>query len=428
MKQKVVQYITNQRLFAFTDKVLVALSGGGDSVALLRVLLDAGCFCVAAHCNFHLRGEESNRDEMFVRGLCDRLGVKLYVAHFRTEEYARSHGLSIEMAARELRYGWFEQIRMQIGAAVVAVAHHRDDSVETFLLNLIRGTGINGLKGIAPKNGNVVRPLLEVSRVDILDYLQRLGQDYVTDSTNMEDAYTRNKLRLNIIPLLSEINPSISETISETARRLSEVEAVYRLAIKRACQRVLDEQGVVRCSKLMAEVAPQAVLFELFHPLGFNSAQLKDIFRCLKCGESGRLFCSGTAQLLLDRDRLLIRPVDSCKENGTVQLCREIIVVEDCFVVPHDVHVAFLDADLVMEPLELRVWRSGDKFVPFGMKSFKKVRDYLRDRKFSLFDKERLRVVCDSVGEIVWVVNERVDNRFRVTERTRRVLKLWVEN
>lgn len=428
MKQKVIQYIAERRLFAPTDKVLVALSGGADSVALLRVLLSAGYSCVAVHCNFHLRGEESTRDEMFVRRLSEKLKVELHVTHFQTEEYARSHGLSIEMSARELRYQWFEQVRERAGAAVVAVAHHRDDSVETFFLNLIRGTGINGLKGIAPVNGKIVRPLLCVSRAEILDYLQELRQDYVTDSTNLEDAYTRNKLRLNIIPLLTEINPSISGTVSETASRLSDVEAVYRQAMKVSCQRVLEGEDVVRISKLMKEVAPQAVLFELLYPLGFNSAQLKDLFRSMTSGESGRLFRSDKFQLLLNRDQLLIRPLDYFRENESVQLCSEVILVpEGSFVVPRDSHFAFLDADLVSDPLELRLWHSGDRFVPFGMKCFKKVRDYLRDRKFSLFEKEQQRVVCNRSGEIIWLVNERTDNRFRVTGSTRRVLKLWVE-
>ena len=185
--RRVSQYIEEKHLLQPGDKVLVALSGGADSVALLRVLLRLGYVCEAAHCNFHLRGEESLRDEQFVRELAARLDVPLHVIHFDTNEYAASHGVSVEMAARELRYGWFGQLRRECGARVVAVAHHRDDSVETFLLNLVRGTGINGLQGIRPVNGEVVRPLLCVSRAEILEYLASLGQAYVTDSTNLQD-------------------------------------------------------------------------------------------------------------------------------------------------------------------------------------------------------------------------------------------------
>ena len=226
------KYIEEKQLFTLHDKVLVALSGGADSVALLRVLLVLGYHCEAAHCNFHLRGEESDRDERFVNELCKGLGVTLHVTHFDTVAYASRHHVSIEMAAREMRYDWFEQLRKERGMAVIAVAHHRDDSVETFLLNLIRGAGINGLKGISPHNGCIVRPLLEVSRQDILDYLRCLRQGYVTDSTNLQDEYMRNKIRLNILPMLRELNPSVSESIAETSRRLTDVSLIYNKEIE----------------------------------------------------------------------------------------------------------------------------------------------------------------------------------------------------
>lgn len=222
-----VNKFIEENLYFSKDKILVALSGGADSVALLRVLLALGYTCEAAHCNFHLRGKESDRDENFVRGLCNELNILLHVVHFDTQTYATKHRISIEMAAREMRYEWFEKLRQECDASVIAVAHHRDDSVETFLLNLIRGTGINGLKGIAPLNGHIVRPLLNVSRQDILQYLEHLHQDYVTDSTNLQDEYMRNKIRLNILPMLGELNPSVSESIAETANRLAETSLVY---------------------------------------------------------------------------------------------------------------------------------------------------------------------------------------------------------
>ena len=193
-KQRVQQFINEKKLLDTYGKVLVALSGGADSVALLRVLLSSGYSCECAHCNFHLRGEESDKDELFVQHLCDRMGAKLHLAHFDTRSYASANKLSIEMAARELRYAWFEELRAQVGANAIAVAHHRDDSVETFLLNLLRGTGIDGLRGIPAHNGRVVRPLLQQSRADILDYLHAIGQDFVTDSTNLQDEYLRNKI------------------------------------------------------------------------------------------------------------------------------------------------------------------------------------------------------------------------------------------
>lgn len=422
-RQKIQKTIADRQMMAPGDKVLVAVSGGADSVALLRVLLQCGYSCVAAHCNFHLRGAESDRDEQFVRQLCRGLGVELQTVSFATEAYARTHGVSLEMAARTLRYEWFEQQRTATGAAVIAVAHHRDDSVETFLLNLVRGTGINGLKGMRAVNGRVVRPLLEVSRADILDYLDRLGQDYVTDSTNLQDDVTRNKLRLDVLPLLRTINPSVSEAIAATAQRLAGVEEVYRAAIRASCSRVTDGQDNIHIGRLLAEAAPEAVLFELLHDKGFNAAQLRDIFRSLS-GGSGRLFRSPSHELLRDREWLWVRPVHRAATLPVLH--QELRTVDADFQVPRDARMACLDAGLLPAPaLELRKWQSGDRFMPLGMKGFKRVRDYLRDRKFSLFEKESQYVVC-SGSDIVWLVNERLDHRFRVTPSTRQVLLLWV--
>lgn len=423
--RKVSQFIEEKHLFGRGDKVLVALSGGADSVALLRVLLKLGYACEAAHCNFHLRGEESVRDERFVRDLAERLGVPLHVTHFDTQAYAASKGISIEMAARELRYAWFAERLQACGAKVVAVAHHRDDSVETFLLNLVRGTGIDGLQGIRPVNGAVVRPLLCVSRAEILDYLTSLGQDYVTDSTNLQDEFMRNKLRLHVIPLLETLNPSVSETIAETARRLSDVAVVYHKAMEEAKQRVMPDGETIDIPALCREPGAKNLLFELLHPLGFNAAQVDDVFRALQ-GESGRMFYSRDWTLLIDRGRLIRRPAE--KETECLpELLLERMEVEPPFVVPRgDNRVVYVDAEAVQGELTLRKWRSGDKFIPFGMKGFKSVRNYLRDKKFSRFDKERQLVVCD--GEcVVWLVDERLDNRYKVTPATRFVIKMRIK-
>lgn len=421
------KYIDEKGLFTLHDKVLVALSGGADSVALLRVLLALGYRCEAAHCNFHLRGEESDRDEDFVRRLCEGLGVVLHVIHFDTVGYASQHHVSIEMAAREMRYDWFGRLRKEREMAVVAVAHHRDDSVETLLLNLVRGTGINGLKGISPLNGYIARPLLEVSRRDILDYLHGLHQDYVTDSTNLQDECMRNKIRLNILPLLRELNPSVSESIAGTARRLADVAAIYNKEIEAGRRRVMVDAGRILIPRLMEEVAPAALLFELLHPLGFNSVQVGDVFRSLSA-QSGKRFVSAGWEVLRDREELIIqerkREDMECLEEVPMLSVERVDITSD-FVIPKDRDIACLDADKLEQPLMIRKWRKGDKFVPFGMKGRKNVSDYLTDRKFSLFQKENQYVVC-SGGEIVWLVGERSDNRFRITERTKRVLILRV--
>lgn len=423
--RKVSQFIEEKHLFVRSDKVLVALSGGADSVALLRVLLQLGYACEAAHCNFHLRGEESVRDERFVRDLTERLGVPLHVTHFDTQAYAASKGISIEMAARELRYAWFAERLRACGAKVVAVAHHRDDSVETFLLNLVRGTGIDGLQGIRPVNGEVVRPLLCVSQAEILDYLASLGQDYVTDSTNLQDEFMRNKLRLHVIPLLETLNPSVSETIVETARRLSDVAVVYHKAMEEAKQRVMPDGETIDIPALCREPGAQNLLFELLHPLGFNAAQVGDVFRALH-GESGRMFHSREWTLLVDRDRLVRRRAGE-ETDRLPELRQERMEVTPPFAVPPNNEVAYVDAAAVQGELILRKWQSGDKFIPFGMKGFKSVRNYLRDKKFSRFEKDEQLVVCDGSGRVVWLVNERVDNRFRVTSETRSVIKLTLK-
>ena len=232
IQHRVTQYIEKEGLFSSENKILVALSGGADSVALLCILHTAGYRCEAAHCNFHLRGEESNRDEQFVRQLCEKYKINLHTIDFDTTRHATEKHISIEMAARELRYNWFEKTRKDCQADVIAVAHHQDDSVETILLNLIRGTGITGLLGIRPRNGVVVRPLLCINREEIIHYLQSIQQEYVTDSTNLEDEYTRNKIRLNLLPLMQTINPSVKNNLIETSNYLNDVATLYNKYIE----------------------------------------------------------------------------------------------------------------------------------------------------------------------------------------------------
>lgn len=420
-KRDVEKFIDQKSLFERCDKVLVALSGGADSVALLRVLHALGYQCECAHCNFHLRGEESNRDETFVQQLCQKFDIPLHVTHFDTTDYARTHRISIEMAARELRYQWFETLRQSIGAKVIAVAHHRDDSVETFLLNLIRGTGINGLKGIAPKNGYVVRPLLQESRENILDYLQHLNQEYVTDSTNLQDEYMRNKIRLNLLPLMQELNPSISESIAATADRLADAALIYNKEREMAIQRVMKGERVISISALLDETAPSSLLFELLHPYGFNSSQIKDIYQSL-FGQSGRRFHSSQWEVLRDRDSLILHSF-SGEETDHVPptLTYETIDITPDFIIPRDKHIACLDADKVTLPFTVRKWQVGDKFTPLGMKGKKNVSDYLTDRKFTLFQKEHQYVACQG-DKIVWLIGERIDNAYRIDADSKRAL------
>lgn len=300
------------------------------------------------------------------------------------------------------------------------VAHHRDDSVETLLLNLIRGTGINGLRGIRPKNGHIVRPLLCLDRKEIINYLNRTGQDYVTDSTNLQDEYTRNKIRLNLLPMMQEINPSVKESIFNTAEHLSEVSIIYKKSIEEATKRVQTTEGIC-IDALMQETAPETLLFEILYPLGFNAAQIRDIYRALE-GQPGKTFSSEHWRVVKDRKYLLIEAYQQVEQP---LLAMEKYSLTPDFIIPRDKEVACFDADKLLHPLSLRLWQQGDVFTPFGMKGRKKVSDYMTDRKFSLLRKEQQWVLCCG-KDIIWLVGERTDNRFRVDSSTQRVLIIHI--
>ena len=415
-RQRVSQFIEARQLFRKDDKLLVAVSGGADSVALLRVLLELGYICEVAHCNFHLRGTESCRDEDFVKDLCKHLHITLHIAHFQTGKVAEEKHISIEMAARELRYQWFEEVCAEVGAKHICVAHHRDDSVETFLLNLLRGAGLQGLRGIPAVNGKIVRPLLEVTKEEILSYLQCLSQPFVTDSTNLQTDYTRNKVRLELLPLMESLNPAVKGHLSQTIHHLDVAYTIYFKALCEGKQRVLSPKGIC-IDALKKESAPQSLLHEILAPLGFNVAQEADIMRVLN-GQSGKLFRSPTHQLVKDRSFLFISPLDM---PHPPQLIYERLERTAHFVIPRQSDVACLDAKKITAPLTLRLLKPGDSFVPLGMKGHKLVSDYLTDRKCSLLQKQSQWVLCQG-NDIVWLVGHRIDHRYRVTEYTTQVL------
>lgn len=418
-KHKIAQFIKKEQLIQPTDKVLVALSGGADSVALLKVLLSLGYCCEAAHCNFHLRGIESDNDEAFVRALCRELTIPLHVTQFDTTTYAAEKKISIEMAARELRYTWFTEVKEKCQASVIAVAHHQDDSVETILLNLIRGTGINGLTGIRPRRDDIVRPLLGVTRSEIVQYLNNTEQAFVTDSTNLSDEYVRNKIRLRLIPLMEEINPSARQSIAETGNHLSETASIYNRYIEERKLRVLNDEGII-IQALLNEDAPRTLLFEILHPLGFNTSQVDNIYQSLT-QQPGKYFVSATGyKIIKDRTLLIIIHPHQNKDSEPKLVFEEKEYTPE-FNIPKQSNIACLDADKIAQPLTLRKWKQGDSFVPFGMKGRKLVSDYMTDRKFSLIRKEQQWVLC-SGENIVWLVGERTDNRFRVDKSTKRVL------
>lgn len=435
---KIECFIDSYGLFRKSDKILLGVSGGADSVAMLCLLHSLGYNCQIIHCNFHLRGVESGNDEKFVRELCLKKDLPLTVVNFDTVKYASERSISIEMAARELRYKTFEEHRKAVQASVIGIAHHKDDSVETLLINLIRGTGLRGLTGIKPVNGNIVRPLLCLSRVEIIEYLDGIGQSYVIDSTNLEDNYVRNKIRNRILPLMREINPSIDSCVLQTSKNISEALIVYNDAIDKSKSGVLKRENnsiIILIDRLLREVSPEALLYEILYPMGFNPSSIENI-RAVLNKESGKLFYSERYVLLKDRNTLIIRPV---KKDNIDENCKETVLLEEgvvsffdgvelqirtekgAIVISKDKFTATLDADLIEPPIIVRKWQSGDRFLPYGMSGFKNVSDYLTDLKFDLFKKNDQLVVCDSKG-IIWLAGERIDNRYSVTKNTEKVL------
>lgn len=391
-------------------RILVAISGGADSVALLRLLHEQGCDIQALHCNFQLRGDESLRDEKFVRDLCKRMQVLLHVQCFDTLNYAKEKGISIEMAARELRYQWFEQMRQELQADFIAVAHHQEDQAETVLLNLVRGTGLRGLAGMKAENGHIIRPLLHHSKADILDYLQQIGQDYVTDSTNQERNALRNRIRLDVLPLLRQINPLATAHIAQTAIRVEEALPYYFMGID------------------ASHDLTRTTLHERLYGLGFTPTQENNILQCIN-GQSGKVFESHTHRLTIHHGSIQIEK--KCETNQPPTLTSSVTEVEDALAYlrsqPLTPEYAYLDADKVTMPLSFRHPQKGDRFQPYGMKKGSRlISDFLTDLHLSLFDKQNQWLACQG-KDIVWIVGLRIDHRFSVTNNTRRVLALHLQ-
>ena len=454
---RVRRFASVHELFVYGGKYIVALSGGADSVSLLFVLkhleCELGISVEVAHCNFHLRGAESVRDEEFCKQLCERLSVPLHLIHFDTQAYADLHSVSIEMAARDLRYGYFENLRRDIEAQDICVAHHRDDSVETVLLNLVRGTGLRGLRGIQPRNGNIIRPLLSLSREDIVQYLDALGESYVTDTTNLHNDVKRNKIRLDVMPLLRELNPSVSQSIFESSLRVGEALKVFDEAMKRSIADVTATSPshhltispphhlVISVERLKQQPSPEYTLHEILSPRGFTSAQIDQIYGSLDSCSAGKTIASDSHELAFDRGSLLVQPrtnaADAARsmripETGTYVFSDSLkikVAEEDCgddYVPSRAADCVCLDASDIKFPLTLRHIEQGDRFVPFGMNGMKLVSDYLTDRKKTVFEKRAQLVVTDAQQRIVWLVGERTDNRFRITPHTQQALRLTI--
>ena len=441
LQQKVQSYIQKHQLLIDEGQVVVGVSGGTDSVALLHILISLGYRCITAHCNFHLRMEDSNQDENFVRKLAISHSIPFYSIDFETIEYAKLHKMSIEMAARDLRYVWFDEILKNTGAQAVAVAHHADDNIETMLMNLVRGTGLKGLIGMRPRNQNVVRPLLCCTREELENYLVEHGLEHVEDATNQENNYLRNRFRNEIIPLLTEINPAARENLYKTIANLDGNYFIYQQSIGEIIREIVEKHGAeIRfdIEKILNQVHISTVLFELLSPYGFGAVQVEQIEGVLQA-ESGKIFYSETHRLVKDRNCLIISAKDdNQKESFTIsQNTNEIkspvhltirkVAGDESFSpskVPDCVHI---DASVLEYPMEIRRWNEGDVFYPFGMTKKKKLSDYFIDQKFSIPEKEKCWLLV-STGRIVWIIGHRLDNRFRIGKNSREIIEIKLHN
>lgn len=457
--QQVAGFVARNQLLAADNKYIVALSGGADSVALLLIMKALGYDVEAAHCNFHLRGKESERDENFCVSLCESLGIILHRIHFDTLTYAQLHKVSIEMAARDLRYSYFEQLRRDINADAICVAHHKDDNVETILLNLVRGTGMNGLTGISPRNGFILRPLLCIGREDILEYLEAENQDYVTDSSNLVDDVQRNKIRLNVLPLLENVNPAVKDNILTMARWIAEASTIVEASLDEAKAKAVSSLSVgasslsvgaknhdakpmvndsfsVDISKIEEYPSAEYLLWDILKDYGFNSSQVTLVAENLHA-TTGTSWLSSSHELTLDRGRLILTPLDKeegrqmrIPEAGTyvfTELCKlkiEQKEINENYTISRSSDKVCLDAQKVKFPLMIRRVARGDRFVPFGMKGSKLVSDFLTDQKVALPLKRRQLVVADAGGNILWVVGKRLDGRFAVSPCSKSVVEI----
>jgi len=434
-------YIRDEKLFAETDKLVLAVSGGADSMVLLKLFQQCNYeFCVA-HCNFKLRGAESDGEEVFIRDYCGEHGIELFVKQFDTREYAQLEGISIEMAARELRYGWFEELRQHLNYDYLVTAHHRDDLIETMLINLSRGTGIRGLSGIQAKNGFVVRPMLFAAREEILAYAEENKLPYKHDSSNDELIYQRNIIRHQVIPLFESINPAFRKNAAKTASILKETTAVYqqRLNEIRADLKV-EGEGICRLNiERLKTLQPQrTMLFELLHPYGFNAEQIQEIADSLD-GEAGKSFFSKTHRLVKDRSELLITELETaaaqryyieedCEAiSEPVSLRFETIAKSPAFRFSTNPMVADLDCSKLQFPLILKKWEQGEYFVPLGMSGMKKLSDFFIDEKMSIPEKESAWILY-SGKKVVWVLGRRIDDRFKITRDTKEVLRISIHS
>ncbi|MGZ3757481.1 MAG: tRNA lysidine(34) synthetase TilS [Mucilaginibacter sp.] len=432
--QHFTDFIAKNALFNQDDKVLAAVSGGMDSVLMVHLFKQAGINFGIAHCNFRLRGDESTRDEDFCRQLANQLDVPFHVIHFDTDNYASEHKISIQMAARDLRYQWFEQLRQQFNYATIALAQHQNDAIETILLNLIRGTGIAGLHGILPKNGSLIRPLLFLTRDEIQKLVTEHKLGYVEDSSNASVKYARNKIRHEVIPKLKDLNPGLENTFENNLKHFRDLELLLELKVEQLKTELLIAHGdelrlPIRDIK---KLSPQRLLlFKLLQPYGFNETSVDDIITALS-KHAGRVFESTSYRVVLDREHLILSQKDTDEQESVfINLgdhtlhygsYRLTLLHDDSPLIIKDNPLTIaVDSALLVYPLTLRAWQQSDYFYPLGMKTQKKLSDFFINQKVPLHTKTKIPLLVNGNGEIIWIGGYRLDERYKVNKNTKKV-------
>lgn len=432
-------YIKVQKLFQPTDKILLAVSGGKDSMALTNLFLEAKCSFAIAHCNFQLRGNDSDLDEAFVKQLANENNIPFFSTKFQTKEFAKKHNLSTQMAARQLRYDWFEKIRIENEYDYIATAHHLNDNIETILLNLTKGTGISGIRGILPKKDKLVRPFLFASREMIDAYVSDKNLSWREDISNESDDYQRNLLRHQVIPVLKQINPNLENTFERNIERFQAIEADFQKNFQYFKTTVLRKENdmvFLKIQNIKYWQSASYYLEEILKEYGFNYFQSKEIFKSFDA-ISGKTFHSETHEIIKDREELIIQP----KKN---QIFEELIIDEDTKEIEYnglkisiekiDIDpqtfqrengFEYLDASKITFPLTIRPWREGDWFIPLGMTGKKKISDFLINKKTPLHLK-KITFLLLSNQEVLWVIGQRIDNRFKLTPHTTKAISLRI--
>jgi tRNA(Ile)-lysidine synthase len=435
--EKFNSFVKDHNWFDADSRILLAVSGGIDSSVMMHLFQRSSIVCAIAHCNFQLRGDESNDDEIFIRERAASLNLQIFITRFETSAYAAENHLSIQMAARELRYNWFEKLAEAHQFDYIAVAHNHDDALETFFINLGRGTGINGLTGMPLVSGNVIRPLLFASRAEIEQYANEQDISFREDSSNASDKYLRNYTRHKIIPVLQEAFPHFKKSLSQSLQKLNDARLIYQFAIDTLVKNMVRQEKdfiYIDISLLLQSPAPKTVLFEILRQYSFSSASVEEIFQLTEA-IPGKLFYSSTHKLVKDRQCFIISKLEhehTAKyyiEEGTtainhpVHLSFEVFDKEVGFEIEKNSLVAQLDYDKLSFPLILRKWQAGDYFIPLGMKEMKKLSNFFIDSKLSIIDKDNTWLLI-SGDQIVWIVGKRIDDRFKVTENTGKIVKV----